>query len=86
MFALSFAIHHLIVQTESQLYSAFEFQDNYYTYRAMPFGTKHSPIYFATAMEQIMQQIRMKTEIRIINQIDDILHLDQNKEYQKNLT
>ncbi|KAA6365397.1 MAG: hypothetical protein EZS28_039077 [Streblomastix strix] len=32
-------------------------------YRAMPFGTKHQPIYFATAMEPIMQQLRMKTEI-----------------------
>ncbi|KAA6361170.1 MAG: hypothetical protein EZS28_043304, partial [Streblomastix strix] len=78
---LSSAFHHLIVQTESQPYLAFEFQNNYYTYRAMPFGTKHSPIYFATAMEPIMQQIRMKTEIRIINYVDDILLLHQNKEY-----
>lgn len=51
---LSSAFHHLIVQTESQPYLAFEFQGNYYTYRAMPFGAKHSPIYFATAMEPIM--------------------------------
>ncbi|KAA6394067.1 MAG: hypothetical protein EZS28_010400 [Streblomastix strix] len=49
--------HHLIVQTDSQLYQAFEFETNLYTYRAMPFGTKHSPIYFATEMEPIMQQI-----------------------------
>ncbi|KAA6368720.1 MAG: putative reverse transcriptase, partial [Streblomastix strix] len=83
---LSSAFHHLIVQTESQPYLAFEFQNNYYTYRAMPFGTKHSPIYFATAMEPIMQQIRMKTEIRIINYVDDILLLHQNKEYLKNMT
>ncbi|KAA6354575.1 MAG: hypothetical protein EZS28_049898 [Streblomastix strix] len=53
----SSAFHHLIVQIESQSYVTFEFQNNYYTYRAMPFGTKHSPIYFATAMEPIMQQI-----------------------------
>ncbi|KAA6366752.1 MAG: hypothetical protein EZS28_037723, partial [Streblomastix strix] len=52
----------------------------------MPFETKHSPIYFATAMEQIMQQIRMKTEIRIINYVDDILLFHQNKEYLKNMT
>ncbi|KAA6323043.1 MAG: hypothetical protein EZS28_054359, partial [Streblomastix strix] len=81
---LTSAFHHLIVQAESQPYLAFEFQNNHYTYRAMPFGTKHSPIYFATAMEPIMQQIRMKTEIRIINYVDDILLLHQNKEYLKN--
>ncbi|KAA6380686.1 MAG: hypothetical protein EZS28_023787 [Streblomastix strix] len=58
----------------------------HYTYRAMPFGTKHSPIYFATAMEPIMQQIRMKTEIGIINYVDDILLLHQNKVNLKNMT
>ncbi|KAA6366618.1 MAG: putative Transposon Ty3-G Gag-Pol polyprotein, partial [Streblomastix strix] len=83
---LSSAFHHLIVQSESQPYLAFEFQNNYYTYRAMPFGTKHSPIFFATAMEPLMQQIRMKTDIRIINYVDDILLLHQNKEYLKNMT
>ncbi|KAA6359693.1 MAG: putative Transposon Ty3-G Gag-Pol polyprotein [Streblomastix strix] len=82
----SSAFHHLIIQTESQPYLAFKFQNNYYSYRAVPFGTKRSPIYFATAMEPIMQQIRMKTEIRIINYVDDILLLHQNKEYLKNMT
>ncbi|KAA6364129.1 MAG: putative reverse transcriptase [Streblomastix strix] len=83
---LTSAFHHLIVQTESQPYLTFEVQNNHYTYRASPFGTKHSPIYFATAMEPIIQQIRMKTEIRLINYVDDILHLHQNKEYLKNMT
>ncbi|KAA6364658.1 MAG: putative reverse transcriptase [Streblomastix strix] len=83
---LSSAFHHLIVQTESQPYLAFEFQNNHYIYRAMPFGTKHSLIYFATAMEPIMQQIRMKTEIRIINYVDYIILLHQNKEQLKNMT
>ncbi|KAA6358949.1 MAG: hypothetical protein EZS28_045524 [Streblomastix strix] len=73
-------------QAESQLYLAFEFQNNQYTYRAMPFGTKHSSIYFATAMEPIMQQIRMKLDIRIINYVDGILFIHQNKEYLKNMT
>ncbi|KAA6377326.1 MAG: putative Transposon Ty3-I Gag-Pol polyprotein [Streblomastix strix] len=75
-----------LVQTESQPYLAFEFQNNQYTYRAIPFGTKHSPIYFATAMGPIMQQIRIKTEIGIINFVDDILLLHHNKEYLKNMT
>ncbi|KAA6395736.1 MAG: hypothetical protein EZS28_008738 [Streblomastix strix] len=83
---LSSAFRHLIVQTELQPYLAFEFQNNHYTYRAMPFETKQSPIYFATAMKPIMQQIRMKTEIKIINYVDDILLLHQNREYLKNMT
>ncbi|KAA6385265.1 MAG: hypothetical protein EZS28_019206 [Streblomastix strix] len=58
----------------------------HYTYGAMRFGTKHLSIYFATAMKPILQQIRMKTEIRIINYVDDILLLHQNKEYLKNMT
>ncbi|KAA6398168.1 MAG: hypothetical protein EZS28_006302, partial [Streblomastix strix] len=82
----SSAFHHLIVQIESQPYLVFEFQNNNNTYRAMLFGTKHSPIYFAIAMEPIMRQVRMKIEIKIINYIDDILLLHQNKEYQKNMT
>ncbi|KAA6361437.1 MAG: hypothetical protein EZS28_043035, partial [Streblomastix strix] len=51
------AFHYLIFQIESQLYLAFEFRNNHNTYRATPFGTKHSLIYFATSMEPIMQQI-----------------------------
>ncbi|KAA6357845.1 MAG: hypothetical protein EZS28_046629 [Streblomastix strix] len=52
----------------------------------MPFGTKHSPIYYETAIEPIIQQIRIKTEIRIINYVDGILLFHQNKEYLKNMT
>ncbi|KAA6381946.1 MAG: hypothetical protein EZS28_022527 [Streblomastix strix] len=83
---LSSAFHHLIIQAESQPYLAFEFQNNHYTNRAMSFGSKHSPIYFTTAMEPIMQQIRMKNKIQIINFIDDILLLHKNQEYLKNMT
>ncbi|KAA6398209.1 MAG: hypothetical protein EZS28_006262 [Streblomastix strix] len=54
---ISSAFHHLIVQTESQPYLAFEFQINYYTYWVMPFRTEHSPMYVATEMEPKMQHI-----------------------------
>ncbi|KAA6356926.1 MAG: hypothetical protein EZS28_047547 [Streblomastix strix] len=82
---LSSAFHHLIIHSESQPYLAFEFLNNHYKYRAMLFGIKRSPIYFATTMEPIRQQIRMKTEIRIINSVDDIFLLHRNKEYVKNM-
>ncbi|KAA6396971.1 MAG: hypothetical protein EZS28_007505 [Streblomastix strix] len=80
------AFHHLIVRIESYLYIAFEFRNKHYIYRAMLYGIKNSLICFATTMEPIMQQIRMKTEIRIISYVDDILLLLKNKEYLKNLT
>ncbi|KAA6375284.1 MAG: hypothetical protein EZS28_029188 [Streblomastix strix] len=54
---LSSAIQLLIVQAESQQYLAFEFRNNYFTYGARPFRTKHSPIFLTTVMEQIMQHI-----------------------------
>ncbi|KAA6399441.1 MAG: hypothetical protein EZS28_005039 [Streblomastix strix] len=41
---LSSAFRQLIVQTEQQLYIAFEFQNNHYIYRTMPFRTEHSQI------------------------------------------
>ncbi|KAA6389323.1 MAG: hypothetical protein EZS28_015154 [Streblomastix strix] len=83
---LSSAFHHQIVQTESQRELTFEFQNNFYTYRVMPFRAKQYSIFFATAMEPIMQQIRMKTEFRIINYADDVPILYRNKEYLKNMT
>ncbi|KAA6378375.1 MAG: hypothetical protein EZS28_026097 [Streblomastix strix] len=83
---LSSEFHQLIVQAKSQSYLTFEFQNNHYAYRAIPFGTKHSPIFFATAMEPIMQQIRTKTEIRIISYVDDILLFHQNKDSLRNMT
>ncbi|KAA6358214.1 MAG: hypothetical protein EZS28_046260 [Streblomastix strix] len=51
----------------------------------MPFGIKHSPVYFTTALEPIMQLIKMRTEIRIIYFVVDIFLLHQNKQYLKNM-
>ncbi|KAA6352962.1 MAG: hypothetical protein EZS28_051511, partial [Streblomastix strix] len=83
---ISSAFHDQIVQMESQPYLAFEFQNNHNTHRAKPVRINHLPIYFATAMEPIMQQIRIKAEFRIINYIDDILlFLHQFKEYLKSM-
>ncbi|KAA6374780.1 MAG: hypothetical protein EZS28_029694 [Streblomastix strix] len=57
---LSSAFHHIIIQAESQPYLKLELKNNYYTYRAIPFGTKHSPIYFTTAMKPLIQQIKIE--------------------------
>ncbi|KAA6376069.1 MAG: hypothetical protein EZS28_028405 [Streblomastix strix] len=82
---LTSAFHHLIVQTESQSYLALNFLNNNCGYGAMPFRTKYSPINFAIAMVSIMQQIQMKTEVKMLNFVDGIFLLHQFKEHLKNI-
>ncbi|KAA6376861.1 MAG: hypothetical protein EZS28_027611 [Streblomastix strix] len=45
----------------------------------MPFGTKHSPIFFAEAIESFLRQIRIHSEIKILNNFDNILLIHQDK-------
>ncbi|KAA6324141.1 MAG: hypothetical protein EZS28_054225, partial [Streblomastix strix] len=47
---LKSAFHHLIVFLPHRPYLAFETMGKVYQYRAMPFGTQHSPIFFAHAL------------------------------------
>ncbi|KAA6390571.1 MAG: hypothetical protein EZS28_013903 [Streblomastix strix] len=51
---LKAAFHQITVSPNSIPYLAFNFNNNNYTYKAMPFGTKHSPIFFAEAIESIL--------------------------------
>jgi hypothetical protein len=56
---LKSAFHHITVSPNSIPYLAFNFNNNNFAYKAMPFGTKHSPIFFAEAIESILRQIRL---------------------------
>ncbi|KAA6398972.1 MAG: putative Transposon Ty3-I Gag-Pol polyprotein [Streblomastix strix] len=47
----------------------------------MPFGCKHSPIFFTQALTILLTEIRKRTEIRIINYSDDLLLLHQDKNW-----
>ncbi|KAA6366436.1 MAG: hypothetical protein EZS28_038036 [Streblomastix strix] len=49
----------------------------------MPFGTKHSPIFFAEAIESILRQIRIHSEIKILTYCDDIILIHQDKQILK---
>jgi hypothetical protein len=77
---LKSAFHHIIVSPNSTPYLAFNFNNSNYAYRAMPFGTKHSPIFFAEAIQSILREIRMRSEVKILNYCDDILLIHQNKD------
>ncbi|KAA6355430.1 MAG: hypothetical protein EZS28_049044 [Streblomastix strix] len=76
---LKSAFHHLIVYLPHRAYLAFEVDNHHYQYRAMPFGCKHSPIFFTQALTLFLTEIRNRTNIRIINYSDDLLLLYQDK-------
>ncbi|KAA6369117.1 MAG: putative Transposon Ty3-G Gag-Pol polyprotein, partial [Streblomastix strix] len=78
---LKSAFHHLIVYPPHRAYLAFEVDNHHYQYRAMPFGYKHSPIFFTQALTLLLTEIRKRTDIRIINYSDDLLLLHQDKNW-----
>ncbi|KAA6396587.1 MAG: putative reverse transcriptase [Streblomastix strix] len=83
---LKSAFHHITVSPNSIPYLAFNFNNNNYAYKAMPFGTKHSPIFFEEAIESILRQIIIHSEIKMLNYCDDILLTHQDKQILKKQT
>ncbi|KAA6356751.1 MAG: putative Transposon Ty3-G Gag-Pol polyprotein, partial [Streblomastix strix] len=83
---LKSAFHHITVSPNSIPYLTFNFNNNNYAYKAVPFGTKHSPIFFAEAIESILRQVRIHSEIKILNYCDDILLIHQDKQTLKTQT
>ncbi|KAA6364088.1 MAG: hypothetical protein EZS28_040385 [Streblomastix strix] len=75
------AFHHLIVYPPQRVYLAFEVDNHHYQYRVMPFGCKHSPIFFTQALTLLLTEIRKRTDFRIINYPDDLLLLHQDKNW-----
>ncbi|KAA6356055.1 MAG: hypothetical protein EZS28_048417, partial [Streblomastix strix] len=83
---LKSAFHHITVSPNSIPYLEFNFNNNNYACKAMTFGTKHNPIFFAEAIESILRQIRIHSEIKILNYCDDILLIRQDKQTLKTQT
>ncbi|KAA6365935.1 MAG: putative reverse transcriptase, partial [Streblomastix strix] len=77
---LKSAFHHLIVYPPHRKCLALEAMGKVDQYRAMPFGTQHSPIFFAQALAMVLTKMRRESDIRILNYVDDLLLLHQNKE------
>ncbi|KAA6360853.1 MAG: hypothetical protein EZS28_043620, partial [Streblomastix strix] len=55
-------------------------------HHTMSFGTKHSSIFFAEAIESILRQIRIHLELKILKYCDDILLIHQDKQTLKTQT
>ncbi|KAA6391736.1 MAG: hypothetical protein EZS28_012740 [Streblomastix strix] len=49
----------------------------------MLFGSKHSPIFIVETIASIIRQIRIHSEIKILNYCDDILLIQQDKQILK---
>ncbi|KAA6395851.1 MAG: hypothetical protein EZS28_008622 [Streblomastix strix] len=77
---LKSAFHRLLVYPPHRSFLVFEAMGKVYQYRAMPLGTQHSPIFFTQAIAMVLTKIRRESDIRILNYVDDLLVLLQNKE------
>jgi hypothetical protein len=64
-----------------QPYLAFTHRGRCYTYRAMPFGARHSPRVFTRALGYGLAYVRAHWEVRVVAYMDDILLLHQDREY-----
>jgi hypothetical protein len=74
------AFYHMIVDESMQPFLCFEFEGKCYSYMAMPFGSKHSPRLFTEALSFGIDFVRRHWDIRIIQYLDDLLLLHQNRD------
>ncbi|KAA6366876.1 MAG: hypothetical protein EZS28_037597 [Streblomastix strix] len=55
---LKSALHHIKVSPNSISYQVFNFNNNNYAYKVMPFGTEHSPTFLAEAIYTTFMHIK----------------------------
>ena len=75
---LKSAFNHLLVSESMRPYLCFRYAGRYYSYRAMPFGAKHSPRLFTEALGYAVKYIRANWEVRMVAYMDDLLFLHQD--------
>ncbi|KAA6403011.1 MAG: hypothetical protein EZS28_001454 [Streblomastix strix] len=80
---LKSAFHHFTVSPNSMQYLAFNFNNNNYAYKATPFEIKYNPIIFAVAIESLFRQIRIHSQVIILNYCDDIFLIHKSKQMFK---
>ena len=75
---LKSAFNHLLVCLAMRPFLCFEYDHNYYAYRAMPFGAKHSPRLFTEALGYAIAFIRKNWTVRMVVYVDDLLFMHQD--------
>ncbi|KAA6360637.1 MAG: putative reverse transcriptase, partial [Streblomastix strix] len=80
---LESAFHHIQVDKELRPFLGFSFNQKYFLYKAMCFGTKHAPLVFHKTLRLVIKFIREVVKVRIISYCDDIIFLHQDLEELK---
>jgi hypothetical protein len=75
---LKSAFNHLVVAPEMRPFLCFAHKGKCYSYRAMPFGAKHSPRLFIEALGYAVRYIRAIWPVRIVAYMDDLLLMHQD--------
>ncbi|KAA6378723.1 MAG: putative Transposon Ty3-I Gag-Pol polyprotein [Streblomastix strix] len=73
------AFSHIPVAQDLIPFLSFNFQDQAYSYVAMPFGIKSAPRTFCKILRPAIQFIRDQLKLRCVAYCDDLLFLDQNQ-------
>ncbi|KAA6362077.1 MAG: hypothetical protein EZS28_042396 [Streblomastix strix] len=74
------AFNHVAVTGELEKYLAFTHRGVHYTQVGMPFGISIAPRTFAKTIQILIDRVRSKSPVRIINFADDILFLMKERE------
>jgi hypothetical protein len=77
---LKSAFNHLKVSAEMMRFLCFRYAGGSYAYRAMPFGSKHAPRLFTEALGYGIRFIRANWDVRIVQYMDDLLLMHQDRE------
>jgi ribonuclease HI len=73
------AFHHVNVSPDLRPFLCFEYHNQIYAYHSMPFGVKSAPRVFTKIMHHCLSVARQIWKIHIIQYIDDILILHQDR-------
>ncbi|KAA6382671.1 MAG: hypothetical protein EZS28_021801, partial [Streblomastix strix] len=65
---------------------AFNAMGKIYQYRAMLFGKQHPPIFFAQGLAMVLSKIRKVSDIRILNNADDLLSYNRTEKIVRIIT
>jgi ribonuclease HI len=75
------AYSHVSVSPEMQPYLTFQYDTNYYQYRAMPFGVSSAPRIFTRIMKQTIKAVRERWQVAAVQYLDDLLFIHSDREW-----
>lgn len=71
--------HHVMVNPDSQQLLGFQWEENFYMFRVLPFGMCLSPYAFTKSLRPVVETLRNKG-IRIVAYMDDLIVMGRSRE------